>query len=218
MLTNIDSELFPDDCEAVEIPSHNLWVYLIQKNGSTSLRRKCSQHQWRMLKNQDLKTLPYIDVFVRDPEQRYVSGVNTVLQFLARDYPDLDEDTSLWFLTRYNFLNRHFLPQWHWLLNLSRFISQDCRIRFHDFNEFGSLVDVHSRAGITPASDNLKKKILESNSNLLLWFYTDQILLDLSGKSMTWKEVVEHYRTQHNECFKLATEKFYQLADVLPKT
>lgn len=218
MLTSIDHELFPDDCEVVEIPSHNLWVYLIQKNASTGLRRKSKNKNWKIYQNDQIKTLEYIDIFLRDPIERYVSGVNTFLQFTIRDNPQLDSNTVLWLAKRYSFLNRHFLPQWHWLVNLSRFINDNCKIRFHRIDDLSDILETKNRAGIVPPSDDLVDQIVSHTQSLELWFFLDQILLDLSGKSMTWKEVIEHYRTQHNQCFKLATEKFYQLADVLPKT
>ena len=38
MRTALDTELFPDLCEVVAMPLHNQWIYLIQKNGNSSLR------------------------------------------------------------------------------------------------------------------------------------------------------------------------------------
>src|SRR5210317_1138681 len=115
MLTQFDTELFPNDCEVVEMLSHNQFVYLIQKNGSSSLRREIRDNNLKVYSNHEIADLDNIDVYIRDPQQRYISGVNTYIQQLIRDHPHLDPSTCIWFATRYNFLNRHYLPQFLWL-------------------------------------------------------------------------------------------------------
>ena len=48
MKTSLDAELFPNLCEVVEIPLHNQWVYLIQKNGNSSLRNQQKKDNFKM--------------------------------------------------------------------------------------------------------------------------------------------------------------------------
>ena len=54
MLTMLDSELYPDDCEVVELSQHGLNVYLIQKNGTTSLRYDIDEQNLKVYKNDEI--------------------------------------------------------------------------------------------------------------------------------------------------------------------
>jgi hypothetical protein len=94
MQTALDTELFPDLCEVVEMPLHNQWVYLIQKNGNSSLREQQAKDNLAMFTNEEISVLDYVDVYIRNPRERYISGVNTYLQHLQRDYPELDYSTT----------------------------------------------------------------------------------------------------------------------------
>lgn len=204
MFTELDWILFPDDCEIVEIPSHNQKVFLIEKNGSSSLRKAAYHLRLNILKNQELFDLDKVDVYIRNPRDRYVSGVKTYLEHLHRDHPKLDQNTAKWFVKEYPFLNRHYLPQFHWLLNLRRFINGNCQIRFHDFNDFGNITSVHENASII---DSTLTQELLSQTNIELWIYLDQILLDLAGNSMTWEMLVDHYRKNYSEVYKLVIQR-----------
>ena len=146
MRTALDTELFPDLCEVVEIPLHSQWVYLIQKNGNSSLRRQQARDNLNVFANDQIRALDYVDVYIRNPRARYVSGVNTYLQHLQRDHPELDFSTAFWFAKRYKFLNTHYLPQFHWLANLSRYMHSDAKIRLRNFKDFAKIADYHDRA------------------------------------------------------------------------
>ena len=128
MRTTLDTELFPDLCEVVEMPLHNQCVYLIQKNGNSSLRLQQTRDNLAVFTNDQIRALDHVDVYIRNPRARYVSGVNTYLQHLQRDYPELDLSTAFWFAKRYKFLNTHYLPQFHWLANLARYLRSDAKI------------------------------------------------------------------------------------------
>jgi hypothetical protein len=208
MRTAVDFELFPEDCEVAQIPLHNQWVYLIQKNGSSSIRLRLKKNNYIIFSNEQIRSLDVIDVYIREPRSRYVSGVNTYLQHLERDHPGLDRDTAFWFAKRYKFLNRHYLPQFHWLANLSRYLSPATEIRFRDFKTFGDIVDLNFRALVTPPSEEFVTKLLADDPGLELWLFLDQILLELVGKSMTWSELLDYYKNNHYNIIK----------HVLPKT
>jgi len=217
MLSEIDSILFSDDCEVVEIPLHNQWVYYIQKNGTSSLLNLQEKYSLRLLKNEQIQELDFVDVYIRDAKDRYVSGVNTYLQHLKRDHPELDQPTAFWFAKQYKFLNRHYAPQFHWLLNISRYLSPDTKIRIRDFKNFSAVVEDHDRADIIPSDDEFRQKLLSNNTGLELWMFLDQILLDLAGTEMTWVEIIKHYRDTHTETFDLVCQRFNLISkSVLP--
>lgn len=194
MLTDLDAVLFPDDCEVVEIPLHNRYIYLIQKNGSSSLRQDARAKNWRILSGPDLRQLDAIDVYLRDPVERYLSGVNTFIQHLMRDIPGLHQETCDLLVTRYHFLNRHYLPQWHWLVNLARFINSGCAIRLHALEDLELVTDYRSRAGIGPLSPARARKMLCKDQKLEFWFLLDRILLGRCGQSLTWPEILQIYQ------------------------
>ena len=141
MRTALDTELFPDLCEVVEMPLHNQCVYLIQKNGNSSLRLQQTRDNLAVFTNDEISALDHVDVYIRNPRARYVSGVNTYLQHLQRDHPELDSSTAFWFAKRYKFLNTHYLPQFHWLANLSCYLRTDAKIRIRDFKDFYKILD-----------------------------------------------------------------------------
>lgn len=208
MLGVLDAELFPDDCEVVEMPLHNQYVYLIQKNGNSSLRIEHERNGYALFRNDQIRNLAHVDVYVRNPRARYVSGVNTYLQHLQRDHPELDYATTFWFAKRYKFLNRHYLPQFHWVYNLSRFMNPNAKIRLRDFQTFGTITKIKNRAKVVPSTREFIDQLLNDNTGIEFWWYVDQILLNLAGQEMTWLEIVDYYQTHHPDIAK----------DVLPKT
>jgi len=208
MQTALDTELFPDLCEVVEIPLHSQWVYLIQKNGNSSLRAQQSQDNLAMFANDQIRTLDYVDVYIRNPRSRYISGINTYLQFLQRDHPELDSATAFWFAKRYKFLNTHYLPQFHWLANLSRYLRSDAKIRLRDFKNFDSITNVKRIPKVVPPSKEFVQQLFADDNGIELWLYLDQILLDLSGSMFTWDELLEYYHCNHKNIIE----------HVLPKT
>jgi hypothetical protein len=208
MRTALDTELFPDLCEVVEIPLHNQWVYLIQKNGNSSLRFQQARDNLAVFTNDEISALYYVDVYIRNPRARYVSGVNTYLQHLQRDHPELDLLTAFWFAKRYKFLNTHYLPQFHWLANLARYLRSDAKIRIRNFKDFGAITDFKSRAEVTPPSQDFVTMLLKENHGIELWLYLDQILLELAGQEFTWTELIEYYQRNYKNTIE----------HVLPKT
>ena len=203
MRTALDTELFPRLCEVVEMPLHNQWVYLIQKNGSSSLRVQQSRDNLAVFTNSEISALDYVDVYIRNPRARYVSGVNTYLQHLQRNHPELDYLTAFWFARRYKFLNTHYLPQFHWLANLSQYLRSDTKIRFRKFQEFDKITHIDIKpAGVTAPDQKFIEALFKDDINIGLWLFLDQILLDLSGQEMTWSQLLDHYQCNHLDIIK----------------
>jgi hypothetical protein len=202
MRTALDTELFPNLCEVVSLPLHSQWVYLIQKNGSSSLRIQQSRDSLAVFTNDEISALDYVDVYVRDPRARYVSGINTYLQHLQRDHPELDYLTAFWFARRYKFLNTHYLPQFYWLANLNKYLREDTKIRLRNFSDFGMITDIDFDAYITAPSAEFETMLFEEDANIELWLFLDQILLDLAGKEMTWAQILNHYQHNHPDIIK----------------
>lgn len=217
MLTQFDTELYPNDCEVVEMLSHNQFVYLIQKNGSSSLRREVRDNNLKVYTNEEISKLDTVDVYIRNPQKRYISGVNTYVQFLQRDHPELDTNTCLWFATRYNFLNRHYLPQFLWLVNLSRFIKPTAQIRLRKFENLANITKHNKDAGITKPDNQLVQRILHNatNNDMQLWWFVDQMLEDLNGTSLTFQQIVKHIQSNPSGVYNNFTQRFNEIAKTL---
>jgi hypothetical protein len=203
MQTALDTELFPKLCEVVHVPLHNQWVYLIQKNGSSSLRIQQSRDNLAVFTNDEISALDYVDVYIRNPRARYVSGVNTYLQHLQRDHPELDFKTAFWFARRYKFLNTHYLPQLHWISNLSRYLRLDTKIRIRNFQDFFQITNLNlGPSGVNAPTSEFVKTLFKDDANIELWLFLDQILLDLAGQEMTWTELLQYYQNNYTDDIK----------------
>lgn len=207
MQTPLYIELFQNQCEVVSLPLHTQYIFLIQKNGSSSLKQQQVRDNLTMFINDQISTLDYVDVYIRNPRARYVSGVNTYLQHLQRDHPELDLSTAFWFAKQYKFLNTHYLPQFHWLANLARYLRSDAKIRIRNFKDFGAVTDFKSRAEITPPSQDFVTMLLKENHSIELWLYLDQILLELAGQEFTWTELVEYYQRNYKNTIEHVLSK-----------
>jgi hypothetical protein len=214
MFCPLDVELFPDLCEVAEMPLHGQWVYMIQKNGTSSIRDDPKNH-YRIYVNKEISQLDFIDVYIRDSRSRYISGVHTFVKHTIDKNPNLDRDTVIWMATRYLFLNTHYLPQILWLVNLTRYLHSDTLVRFRDFCDYGNVVAINHKALIDPPDIDTTQKILCNNHGLDLWFFADQILLDLKGQAMTWSEIKNHYKTKHANVWEIITQTANQFSHVL---
>jgi hypothetical protein len=75
MLSHLDRVLFPDRCEVIEIIPSQRYVYPIFKNGSSSLRIAARKNNWRIKINEQITQLTEIDVVIRNPLERFISGI-----------------------------------------------------------------------------------------------------------------------------------------------
>ena len=73
MLSQLDNIIFPNRCDVLEIVPSQRYVYPIYKNGSSSLY----ESGYRLMEHDELCNIPVVDIYVRDPYDRFVTGVNT---------------------------------------------------------------------------------------------------------------------------------------------
>jgi len=207
MLDYLGKILFSDDVEVLEIVPQHRYVYLIFKNGSTSLRKS----NYLAVNNQDLKNLTNIEVFVRNPHDRFLSGVQTYISKFGAEY---DTQTILNLISQYLYLDKHFCPQLYWILNLSRFTSAKLTIR--PFEEL-SLITKHMTNQSTP--DPQLAEFFKTDPKILYYNEMDEVLtVNLIGKTVTVEEILhtlkENYTELYNDTFKTAID----ILNVLPKT
>jgi hypothetical protein len=203
MLGYIDPIIFPDECEVLEV-APGRYVYNIFKNGSSSLRKS----GFRQLSLDEVATLNTVEVFIREPYERYVSGVQTYLSQL-----DIAQDraTVLSMIDQFLFLNRHFALQFHWLVNLARHTSASITLR--PLSDMGLTTELTWN---TIARDEQLIKHFQDNDRL--WFYLklDKILIDtFIGQTVKFKDIVAHIHAFYPVLYEEVIQRSQELCTVL---
>jgi hypothetical protein len=201
MLSQLDNIIFPDRCDVLEIVPSQRYVYPIYKNGSSSLYNS----GYRLMDHDELPNIPVVDIYVRDPYDRFVTGVNTFLEHNT----DLDRTTVLHFVNNYLFLNRHFCPQFHWLVNLRRFTRAKIRI-----NTINALSDITSLK-FNQSQDPLLDKAV-GTAKLHFYLSVDKVLTeDLIGKTVSFKLILQTIQQRYPDVYKEVVQRSMDLCNVL---
>lgn len=174
---------------------------------------------WTFVDKSEIHNIkPPITIFLRDPKQRFISGVNTFIQHLLTKEKNLDQDTVLYFVNNYLFLNRHFSPQFFWLLNLARFVGTNKLLSLKHLSDIKLFTEINDDAEVVPITEELKNKIEKFNwEKLELYLYLDQVLIDNIGKTMTILELLDHVKNDHKDLYELIFRKTLNIVDILPK-
>ena len=201
MLSQLDNIIFPDRCDVLEIVPSQRFVYPIYKNGSSSLYNS----GYRLLEHSELSNIKVIDVYVRNPYDRFVSGINSFLNY----NPKLDRETAFYFINNYLFLNRHFCPQFYWLVNLQRFTNAFIRI-----NPIESLSEVTSLTH-NQSQDPLLDEI--SNTDKIHFYLSiDKVLTeDLLGQTVPFKLICNTLKYRYSDVYNEIVQRSINLCSVL---
>ena len=119
------NNLLNTNCKAIRVEPYGFIAYPIYKNGKTSLWRYAKENNCKTFINKELKTLNYIVVYLRNPLERFISGVHTYLEF---ENLGSQEDTVLKQIEEITVCDRHFVPQFVWLIHLSKYFKGTVRI------------------------------------------------------------------------------------------
>lgn len=202
MLSYLDPILFPDECEVLEV-APNRYVYSIFKNGSSSLRKS----NFRTLNTDEIAELTNIEVFVREPFERYVSGVQTYLQHNSH----LDRATTLTMIDEYLFLNRHFALQFHWIMNLMRF-NPTVLMTIRPVSELESATDLTWNA---IARDKSLLEYFEENEKLKFYLMLDTVLMHFVGQTVNFGTIVQYIKVEYPVLYEETIERVKDLCTVL---
>jgi hypothetical protein len=216
VFSELDNIIFPDGCEVIQVTSQH-FLFPIFKCGRSSLTESMQDKGWTFVPESEIKhILDPITVFLRDPRDRFISGVNTFVQHLQGD--ELDTHSVLYFVNRYLFLNRHYAPQFFWLINLLRYAGPNVRVTLKPMSDISLLTHRHSHADVEPITAELLAKIQSFDwSKLELYFYLDQILLDHVNQTVKITDLLEHIKTHHSELYDLTFKRTQDIVNVLPK-
>jgi hypothetical protein len=202
MLSYLDPILFPDQCEIIEV-GPNRYVYPIFKNGSSSLKGTGG----RAINYFEMRDLRTVEVFLRDPFERYISGVQTYLQ----QNPHLDRATALTMIDQYLFLNRHFSLQFHWIVGLQKFT--DAWMYFRPIEELHTATE-HTWNVL--ARDETLVEYFKSNQKLNYYLQLDKILYeDFMGETVPLKQIVRFIRDNHHMLYDEVIKRSLDICNAL---
>jgi len=122
-------------CEVIKF-SKKLNIYPIFKNGRSSLTIYAERNNIPIVKNKEILNLKDITIYIRDPLERFISGVHT---FFYLNQLKIDNET-LKKIDNFKIVDRHFVPQSVWLLHLYKFYRGDVILK--DVKEVYNLVSL----------------------------------------------------------------------------
>jgi hypothetical protein len=202
MLSRIDDIIYPNRCEVIEIEASQRYIYPIFKNGSTSIIEYANQQKYHRLINEQIQKIATIDVVLRDPTSRFISGLNTFVSDTKQNNPYLDTDTIIYFAENYLFLNRHYSPQLGWLINIKRYMGTTAKFRLHDM----STLSQFTLLSIKPTKNNLLNtetiERLKTNIHNEMYIRLDNLLLQLIGQELTFKEILAYIKQQDHHAYQ----------------
>lgn len=129
MLTHWN-KLLNTDCVVVDVGSHT--VYPIFRVGRSTLMSVCDKQYI----NKEIDHCSHVDILIRDPEERFVSGVNEY----CRQH-NLDVETTWNEINAGRIHDRHFTPQYVWLLHLYKWYKGFITIR--PFEHITNITEMH---------------------------------------------------------------------------
>ena len=153
------SKLLNTTCEAIRVEPYGFVTYPIYKNGRTSLWEYATDNNCKTFINEELKTLDHIIVYLRNPLERFISGVHTYLEF---ENLGSQEDTILKQIEEMTVCDRHFVPQFIWLIHLSKYFKGTVRI--DSVSELYQAIPNRGSPPIPEITNKRKQKIKKINS------------------------------------------------------
>lgn len=132
MLTHWNNwnNLLNTDCVVVDVGPHT--IYPIFRVGRSTLMSACD----KKYVNEKIHGCNHIDIMIREPEARFVSGVN---EYCRQN--NLDVKSTWKLINEGKVLDRHFTPQYVWLLHLYKFYKGFVTIR--PFEHISNITEVH---------------------------------------------------------------------------
>ena len=170
MLTHWN-KLLNTDCTVVDIGPHT--VYPIFRVGSTSLMLAAN----KTYVNSHIAECKHIDVMIRDPGDRFVSGIN---EYCRQNKLNVEETWKI--VEQGELVDRHFAPQYLWLLHLYKFYKGTVTIL--PFDHIKQITSVHKGKG----DINEPVPLLKSFLNV------DHAIIEHYNETFELGKLIERYR------------------------
>lgn len=164
---------------------HNKNVLMIFKNAYTSLEKYHKITDARIYVDKEVESLEHINILLRDPKKRFVSGVNS---FLSLEKVKLDDALKEKIETK-QILNLHFCPQVYWLLNLYRYYKGP--VTFYDYTDVEMFIPNHNNPPVSKLTDSTRQQI----ENIKYDFEIDTKLVDnFLNKTVSLQSVIKEFK------------------------
>ena len=194
MLSRLDDIIYPNRCEVIEIEASQRYIYPIFKNGSTSLIEYAQAQKLKILFNEQIRKLSDINVIIRNPQERFISGFNTYVYNTKQENSQLDLDTIIYFAETYLFLNRHYAPQFSWLVNLTRYTSKTTKLSLSGMDRLKEFTPLNVKPKEIMLLSTEVIHRLNSSIHNEMYLRIDNLLLNLIGESMTFDEILKYLK------------------------
>ena len=153
-MLNFWNKLINTDCVVINISGQA--VYPIFRNGSTSLLKAGNGK----LTNKEISDCSLVTIFLRDPNERFVSGLNEYCrQNSCELLPTLQK------VKKGKLVDRHFAPQWIWLLHLYKWYRGEIILK--PVESIREICDVHTHRSPRNISVEVPKNFCEVDYKLL---------------------------------------------------
>ena len=159
------NKLINTDCAVVKIGEH--YVYPIFKNASTSLFDAADA----TLVNTKIKKCKDIHIFLRDPEHRFISGIN---EYCLQN--NLEVEKTWHEVWEGKLIDRHFAPQWLWLFHLYKFYRGEVILK--PFKTINDYCKIHMNKEKKQTDVALIKQFVEVDYELIENHLNKPILLE----------------------------------------
>ena len=166
------NNLINTECVAVDVRGPT--VCPIFRNGSTSLFRDCNKRYV----NDEIKACENIQILIRDPSDRFVSGIN-----MYSEQNNLSVEETWAKVQQGILVDRHFCPQYIWLLHLYKFYKGTVTLR--KFEHISTLTSIHRKKSTV---EKIQVPILNNFVDM------DYELMRFIDKTMNLKDVVKGYK------------------------
>ena len=163
------TSIFTTDC-CVILLDDDVAVYPIFKNGQTSLFEYAKSRKLKILKNNEISELKNIKVFLRNPIERFASGVHTVIEIEKIK----NIDVFLKNIEQFKTYNRHFIPQFYWLIHLFKYYRGS--VELLNVESLYKLIPNRDAPNIKKLDNERKEKILSIDNKK--YVDVDQDLLE----------------------------------------
>jgi hypothetical protein len=200
MFTRLDDILYPNNAEVWQCSNYN--IYYIFKNGSQSIHTYSKETGGRVWVNEQIRKLEKIDVFLREPKERYVSGVATNLY---------NTGNSIDSITPGVFLDRHYLPQILWILNLLRFCNPNSNIHLHHWGLLKNVTPLRIKVDKLNTVDPL----IAEHLDLEMYMRLDTVLFEeMTGNRWKPQGLMAHLMSRDPLAYFKVFGKASKLAEV----
>tara|TARA_B100001057_G_scaffold412887_1_gene429197 strand:- start:1805 stop:2326 length:522 start_codon:yes stop_codon:yes gene_type:complete len=167
------NNILSSDCTVCKLGPR--MVYPIFRCGFTSIRATAD----KTYVNEEIKT-KNIDVLIRDPADRFMSGVN---EYARQNKVEVEDTWNL--IAQNKLIDKHFAPQYVWLMHLQKF--HKGTVTLYPFKDIKKFTKKHTHKWSTVSATE-KEPVAQIEE----FVDKDFLLLKYLNKTVTIKELLKN--------------------------